>query len=1089
MMSAEPVASETIFAADTTQNSDFIAVMLDHRLRLLEVIGDGSRLLDLATGNRGTPWAEVAWRFDASALEARVARIAARGGVFDGAVSCADGSCWRLSVQCAGPDETATRRLLLMFARDGEGPRLRAENRSLEASLRDVVAGSPRPALMLASDLSVLAASDAFHDLFATRPSDVLGTPLLEIAGGLFDEAETRAGLAALRAGQRAKIRTAFGYLDTHGHRRSIAIESRRIGESAATMILADIYDETHPGGPLGDSFRILDQVPEAMLVVDRDERIRLANAAAGALFATPAEGLHGRSLAALLPEAGLEAGVRGRRLDIFAEPRHRHVAGVQGRTALLGHTDELALDLTLGPLAFDGLDATVILARRSDAATSASPEPARRVLDRAPVAGLLLDRLGRIRYANAHALSMLGRRGEVEGEDWFRLYVPRHARVRLRDRLEQAVARNEMLEPSHFEYPLRDEHGTRRLIAWHGVAVRDGAGVITDLALIGRDITEQRRARLALEADRAQADEANALKSRVLAATGRDLQQPLQTLSFLHGVLARRVTEASSRAVLATLAGVVKAMSSTVEVLLDVGRRDERPEETKLTDIALGELLIDVRTRFADRAGAKGLELHVVPTTLVARTDRSLLERLLHELVGNAVRYTETGTILVGCRRRDDEVRLVVGDSRATVPVEQLRLVAEQLRDDEDGGNATYRSSAAAINVVRPLSRLPRHRLEVGFTLGRGAMFGIRIPRSTAGAPLSPAGEALPWRAGDRHALVVADERSVRDSVEQLFALEGFEVRLTRTVGEALALLAADEAVPDLIVADQPAVSTAAALRLVRGLKARCGQPVPAVVLVNEPVAASAETLAAEGIHPLRKPVTAEGLLALTAELLRPPSVEEAASAGLSPPAAPGGAVGLVCADRDRGEAYASALREAGQTVLVADDLDALAEATADDPPGCLVLDPSATSRRQWLDTMERASQQFEAPIVVLSGITNVSIAVSVMRAGAFEFLAKPVRDDALRDTVALALRESRRRRREDDDALVAYSRFGQLTPREREVLRLLIAGYSNKAVAAELQISPRTAENHRARIMDKTEARSLAELVRLAARFDSND
>ena len=1027
----------------------------------------------------------MAWRFDDGPVEARARAVLADGNAYRGAVTCTDGSCWQLSAQCPGSDGTTPQRLLLVFARDREGRRLREENRNLQASLRDVVAGSPRPVLLLDADLTVVAASDAFHDLFETRADAVLGAPLAEIVGGLFDEAEIRAGLAALRAGHRTKVRTAFGFLDAHGHRRSIAIESRRIGTATAAAILFNVYDEARPEGGLGAGLDMLDQVPEALLVVDREERIRFANTAAGTLFGAPAAALEGTYLAALVPAAGRDDGLRGHRLDVFAEPRRRRVAAVPGLAVGGGETAEMALDLTLSPLAFDGLDATLLLVQPPGAATSAAPEPARILVENANVACVLLDRNGHVRYVNAHALSLAGRqRREVEGEDWFRLFVPANARGRLRDRFEQAVARNEMLEPNNFEYPVRGHDGERRLIAWHGVAIRDEAGEITNLGLTGLDITEQRRARLALEADRAQADDANALKSRVLAATGRDLQQPLQTLSFLHGVLERRITDAAGREVLATLGGVIAAMSSTVEVLLNIGRLDELPEEARLGDIALGEILTDVRTRFADAAAAKGLELRVVATTLVVRTDRALVERLLHELVANAVRYTETGTVLVGCRRRAAEVRLVVADSRATLPVEQLRLVAEQLHGAADGATASYRPSASPINVVRPLSRLPEHRLEVGFTLGRGAMFGIRMPRSIAATP--PAREALPWRACDVQALVVADERSVRDSVEQLFVLEGFEVRLARTVGEGLALLAEDEAIPDLIVADQTAAGPAAALRMVRGLQARCGRPVPAVVLVNEPLSAPAETLAAEGIHPLRKPVTVERLLALTGELVRPPRPADPAVEGAGLTVAPGDTVGVVCPDPDRREAYAAALHEVGQAVVVAQDLATLAAATRDDPPGCLVLDPGAAARRQWLETMEQAAQRFEAPVVVLSDRTDVSIAVSVMRAGAFEFLAKPVRDDVLRDTVALALRESRKRRREDDDALVAYSRFGQLTPRERQVLRLLIAGYSNKAVAAELQISPRTAENHRARIMDKTEARSLADLVRLAALVD---
>jgi len=118
------------------------------------------------------------------------------------------------------------------------------------------------------------------------------------------------------------------------------------------------------------------------------------------------------------------------------------------------------------------------------------------------------------------------------------------------------------------------------------------------------------------------------------------------------------------------------------------------------------------------------------------------------------------------------------------------------------------------------------------------------------------------------------------------------------------------------------------------------------------------------------------------------------------------------------------------------------------------------------------------DIPVVVITGRRDVPLAVRAMRAGAVDFLQKPFASEALLSAVERALA----RRNESADRAEAARRLERLTGREREVMQLIVAGCANKEVALRLGISPRTAENHRARIMEKTAAASLAELVRLA-------
>jgi two-component system response regulator FixJ len=129
-----------------------------------------------------------------------------------------------------------------------------------------------------------------------------------------------------------------------------------------------------------------------------------------------------------------------------------------------------------------------------------------------------------------------------------------------------------------------------------------------------------------------------------------------------------------------------------------------------------------------------------------------------------------------------------------------------------------------------------------------------------------------------------------------------------------------------------------------------------------------------------------------------------------------------------------------------------------------------------------ELASRKSHAPLILITGHADVALAVNAMRAGAFDFLEKPVDDERLLASLDNALKESGKTRQTARESKVAAELLSALTAREREVLDRLVLGMSNKLVAHELGISPRTVETHRARLQNKLKARDLSNLVRLA-------
>ncbi|MBN2563755.1 MAG: response regulator transcription factor [Phycisphaerae bacterium] len=148
---------------------------------------------------------------------------------------------------------------------------------------------------------------------------------------------------------------------------------------------------------------------------------------------------------------------------------------------------------------------------------------------------------------------------------------------------------------------------------------------------------------------------------------------------------------------------------------------------------------------------------------------------------------------------------------------------------------------------------------------------------------------------------------------------------------------------------------------------------------------------------------------------------------------------------------------------------------------PGCLVLDVRMPGM-SGLELQEKlAAQQITLPVIILTGHADVPMAVRAMQAGAIDFIEKPFREQVLLDRIQQAIEQDRAKRREQVERIGIKARLDRLTPREREVLDLVVAGKHNKATAAELGVSPKTVEFHRSRIMDKLKANSVADLVRM--------
>ncbi|MFN8840120.1 MAG: ATP-binding protein [Burkholderiales bacterium] len=364
---------------------------------------------------------------------------------------------------------------------------------------------------------------------------------------------------------------------------------------------------------------------------------------------------------------------------------------------------------------------------------------------------------------------------------------------------------------------------------------------------------------------------DANLSKSRFLAAASHDLRQPLHALGLLVAQLRAETDHAVRERVAARVEDAVAAMNALFDGLLDISRLDAGVVAPTPGAFPIGPLLERLDATFADDAAAKGLALRVAPSRAWVRSDPVLLERVLTNLVANAVRYTRRGGIVVGVRRAGETVRIEVLDSGIGIPEDRQRAVFGEFYQIAPEGTPRGQGLGLGLAIVERLCALLGHRLTLASAPGRGTRVALELPRAEpveAPPPLPPPAFADPLRG--RRVLVVDDDTRVLDGTRGLLGTWGCEVVVASSAAEALEGLGARA--PDLVIADVHLQAGEGGVETVPAVRAGHGASIPAV-LVSGDVGTATRAIARDaGLDLLDKPVRPMALRALASRLLAAP-------------------------------------------------------------------------------------------------------------------------------------------------------------------------------------------------------------------------
>ena len=604
-------------------------------------------------------------------------------------------------------------------------------------------------------------------------------------------------------------------------------------------------------------------------------------------------------------------------------------------------------------------------------------------------------------------------------------------------------------------------------------------------------DITEHKKAARALENARKQADLANVAKSRFLAAASHDLRQPLQGLALLQGLLAKIVEGDKARTLVARLSDTVDAMSGMLNTLLDINQIEAGTVHADPIDFPVGDLLDRLREEFAYHAQAQGLVLKVVSSSLVVRSDPHLLDQMIRNLLSNALKYTKTGKVLLGCKRRHGKLSIEIWDTGIGIPKHELTAIFDEYHQLGNAARQRSLGLGLGLSIVQRLGGLLDHPVSVRSKHGKGSVFAIELDllRQIAAPPVkvdmrpSAAPPAIESHHRTGTVLLIEDDPELRDLLELVLKDEGHQVLAAADGHAALALMTSGASRPDVILSDfnlpegMDGVETAAKLR------ERDHRETPVIILTGD---ISTETLRAikqlNCVH-LNKPVKVE-------------EVTQAIQLILEQKAAPVAVlqtrdhetnretpdVFVVDDDDQIRDTLRLFLEEAGHAVAAYASCEGFLAAYRPGEGKCLLVDaylPGMTG----LQLLRHLNEQgHHLPAIMITGSSDVAMAVEAMKTGASDFIEKPVSCTELLASVTRAIEQSRDTSQRAAWKASATKSLAGLTARQHQIMDLVLAGHPNKNIAADLGISRRTVENHRASIMHKTASKSLPALARLA-------
>ena len=354
------------------------------------------------------------------------------------------------------------------------------------------------------------------------------------------------------------------------------------------------------------------------------------------------------------------------------------------------------------------------------------------------------------------------------------------------------------------------------------------------------------------------ESEQANIAKSKFLAAASHDLRQPLHTLSLFVDVLKESKTKDERATIFSRIDLSLDALRKLFDALLDISKLDANVVKPELSHFDLTELFKALAEEFTPAANEKKLKLKVHSKKLVVKTDRLLLERILRNLISNAIRYTESGGILLSARTRDDKILLQVWDTGVGIPPESKDEVFVEFQQLHNTHRDRNQGLGLGLAIVKRLCLLLEHSCEFYSQQGQGTVFNIYVP--TGDVSLMSASDVdnvtHRWDLSGRCIVVIDDERDILHAMDTLLSRWGCKVVVAESLQDAVDGLNKNKLTPDLILSDLRLKDDRTGIEAINSLRNQFGSSINGILITGETSPEQIKLAKESGYEVLQKPV-----------------------------------------------------------------------------------------------------------------------------------------------------------------------------------------------------------------------------------------
>lgn len=354
--------------------------------------------------------------------------------------------------------------------------------------------------------------------------------------------------------------------------------------------------------------------------------------------------------------------------------------------------------------------------------------------------------------------------------------------------------------------------------------------------------------------------------KTRFFASASHDLRQPLHSLGLFGSAILARLASTPDEPLARNMMHCVDALEASFSSMLDVSKLDAGVVEVKAEPVAMADIFRRLQVNLGQQAESQGLALRFKPGGKWVYADAALLERMLGNLVHNALKFTQSGGVVVLARTRGQNVCVEVWDSGRGIDEKEVPRIFDEFYQVGNLERDRSKGLGMGLAIVRRIARLTNMQVQVHSRPGRGTVFKFLLPRAAVQAdkmlPLAGEGSKVPSPLSRLRVLVVDDEETVRSSTAAALRLYGLQVEVADGLAQARQIAAAPGHQLDALITDFRLRNEEDGIALAAELRAMLGWQLPVLLVTGDTAPARVRQAQQSGLRVLYKPVKAHDLV-----------------------------------------------------------------------------------------------------------------------------------------------------------------------------------------------------------------------------------